>query len=185
MLSDFLTDNESLTDQLSEVRSPILKVRGKTLIFGNVVYQIHNISSIGLINRTTIKKFPKLLLFLLAIGVVFLFVTNWQIKALGAIIVAFFLWMVYRYNKNKIKGRYGLTIYTNAGSKVVFTSKSEDYIKKVILVLYKIMNNDELNAVSFNFETLSIDQSQAVEIGTNIGSPFFGARVNGDIVNEV
>ena len=41
--------NQIITDNNEEdvFKSPILRIRGKCLFFGNVIYQIHNISSIG------------------------------------------------------------------------------------------------------------------------------------------
>ncbi len=187
MLSNFLTENESLTDQFYEDKNGILKVRGKTLIFGNVVYQIRNISSIGLVKRTTIQKFPKFLLVLIPIGFYWFVVPNLQVKIWGAIIIAFLLWKFYEFNINKVRNKYALSIYTNSGQKTFFYSKSEDFIKKSIMVLYKLMNtSDDFNAFTFNFQEASfVDQSQSINIDHNIGSPFLGAQVNGDIVNEV
>ncbi|NEP22743.1 DUF6232 family protein [Moorena sp. SIO3I6] len=185
-----MTDNESLTDPFYEDKNGILKVRGKTLIFGNVVYQINNISSIGLVKRTnSIQKIPitKFILVLIIIDVYLFFTPNLHLKVLGVIILVFLVWKVYNFYKNKLRKKYALSIYTNSGQKTFFYSTSEDFIKKSIMVLYNIMNtSDDFNAFTFNFQEASfVDQSQSINIDHNIGSPFLGAQVNGDIVNEV
>jgi hypothetical protein len=183
MLNQFLTDN---TTDTTEVKPSVLKVRGKTLIFGNVVYQIHNISSLGLVDLSTTKPIPRFFWALVLIGLVFLFVPNIQAKILGVLILAFVAWLFYQHHQNRTTERYGMTIYTNAGTKTIFVNKSEEYIKKVILTLYTVMNSDELKAINFNFETLSIDQSnRAIQIGTNIGSSVVSGHVGGDVASEV
>lgn len=183
MLSQFLTDDNNNT---TEIKTPILKVRGKTLVFGNVVYQIHNISSIGLVDRTTVKPIPKFFWALLLIGIVFVLFRNLIAILLGILILAFVAWLFYYHHKNKLKERYGLTIHTNAGDKPVLISSNQDFIKRVILTLYNIMNSNELEAVTFNFDNCSIDQSnKSIKIETNIESPIVSGHVEGDVVNEV
>jgi len=181
MLSQFLPDETSKTN---EIKTPLIKVRGKTLIFGNVVYQIHNISSIGLVDLTTTKPIPRFYWALLFLGVVFLFVIpNIQAKILGLLILAFVAWLFYQHNLNKTTEKYGMSIYTNSGYKTILTSKSENFIKEVILSLYGVMNSDEFKAINYHFDTQVVDNS--IKIGTNTGSPIVTGHVGGDVVNEV
>ena len=51
-LSQILPDN----DDRDFLKTPLLKIRGKTMFFGNVIYQINNISSIGFVDLTTTTK---------------------------------------------------------------------------------------------------------------------------------
>lgn len=184
MLTQFLSDEKNIP---TEVKTSIIKIRGKTLIYGNVVYQIHNIASIGLVDMTTtvVKPMPKLFIALPIIGFLFLFIPSEIAKLLGILLIGIGILLIYQHNLNKTKitERYGMTIYTNGGTKTILVSRSEDFIKKVILNLYDVMNSDELRAINFNFETLSVDNS--IGIGTAIGSSVVSGHVGGDIVSQV
>jgi hypothetical protein len=183
MLNQFLADE---SEDSKEVKPSIIKVRGKTLIFGNVVYQIHNISSIGLVDLTTTKPIPKYFWGLLVAGILLFLTPMIQPRILGVICLAVVAWLFYNHFLSKTKERYGLTIYTSAGTKTIFVSRSEDFIKKVILSLYSVMNDSEPKAINFNFENLSIDRSEtSVQIGTNIASPINTGYVEGDVVAVV
>jgi hypothetical protein len=183
MLSQFLPDDPNKT---TEVKTPLIKVRGKTLIFGNVVYQIPNIASIGLVDLTSTKPIPRFYWALLFLGIVFLFVIpNTEAKIIGFLILALVAWLFYQHHLNKTTERYGMTIYTNSGYRTVLTSRSEDFIKQVILALYRVMNSDEFKAINFNFETLDMSIDNSIEIGENINSTVVSGHVGGDVVNEV
>ncbi|MBC1259415.1 hypothetical protein GNE54_28870, partial (plasmid) [Trichormus variabilis V5] len=94
MLSQFLPDEPN---QPTEIKTSIIKIRGKTLIYGNVVYQIHNIASIGLVDLTTtvIKPMPKLFVVLPIIGVIFLFITSYIAKLIGFLLIVIGAWLIY------------------------------------------------------------------------------------------
>ncbi|WP_260446034.1 DUF6232 family protein [Nostoc sp. UCD121] len=186
MLSQFLPDeNNSPT----EIKTSIIKIRGKTLIYGNVVYQIHNIASIGLVDLTTtvIKPMPKLFVVLPIIGIFFLFIPSQVAKILGFLFIALGAWLIYQHNQNKTKvtERYGMTIYTNSGTKAILVSRSEDFIKRIILTLYGVMNSDDLKAINFNFETLDMSVDNSIGIETAIGSSVVSGHVGGDVVSQV
>jgi hypothetical protein len=101
MLGDFLLDNSTLTEQV-EIKTSIIKIRGKTLIYGNVVYQIRNITSIGLVKRTTVKQTPKWYWSFLSMGVMLVFVPNLFARIFGALIIALGVWLLYQHHINKI-----------------------------------------------------------------------------------
>ena len=184
MLGDFLLDNSTLTEQV-EIKTSIIKIRGKILIYGNVVYQIRNITSIGLVKRTTVKQTPKWYWSFLSMGVMLLFVPNLFARIFGALIIALGVWLLYQHHINKISEKYGMTIFTNSGDKRTFVSRSEDFIKKVILVLYNVMNAEQNESINFNFDPITMDRSMNLKIGQNISSPIVGGSVIGDIVNEI
>lgn len=186
-LSQFLPDENNYPTE--EINTKILKIRGKTLIFGNVIYQIHNIASIGLVDmtKTTVTPMPKLFVVLPFIGVSFLFIPSELPKILGILLILIGIYLICRHNMNKVKktGKYGMTIYTNGGTRTIFRSKSEDFIKRVILTLYSVMNSDELKAINFNFETLDMSADNSIRVGTNIGSSVVSGHVGGDVVSQV
>ncbi|MFN6470696.1 MAG: DUF6232 family protein [Nostoc sp. SerVER01] len=186
MLSQFLPDENNGP---TEIRTSIIKIRGKTLIYGNVVYQIHNIASIGLVDLTTtvIKPMPKLFIALPIIGIFFLLIPSEAPRILGFLLIPIGAWLIYQHNLNKTKitERYGMTIYTNSGTKTILVSRSEDFIKQIILTLYSVMNSDDLKAINFNFETLDMSVDNSIGIGTAIGSSVVSGHVGGDVVSQV
>lgn len=186
-LSQLISDETNYPTE--EIKTSILKIRGKTLIYGNVIYQIHNISSIGLVSKTTttIKAMPKFYIALPIVGILLCFIPSDVARILGALIIIIGAWLIYRHNVNKIKieERYGMTIYTNGGTKTIFRSRSEEFIKRVILTLYNVMNSDELKAITFNFETLDMSADNSIQIGTNIGSSVISGNPGGDVVSQV
>ncbi|NET05903.1 MAG: hypothetical protein F6K16_14610 [Symploca sp. SIO2B6] len=185
-LSQFISNETNYPTE--EIKTSILKIRGKTLIYGNVIYQIHNISSIGLVDRTTttIKPMPKLYKYLPFIGICLCLIPSELARVLGVLIIVIGCWLIYRHNANKIKteAKYGMTIYTNGGTKTIFISRSEEFIKQVILTLYSVMNSDELKAITFNFETLDMSADNSIKIGTNIGSSVVSGHAEGDIFSQ-
>lgn len=188
-LGQFLVDENS--DSTEEINTKILKIRGKTLIFGNVIYQIHNIASIGLVNRskekTRPKPMPKLYIALPFVGIGLFLIPSQVAKILGALIIFLGIWLIYQHNPKKIivEEEYGMTIFTNAGTKTTFRSRSEDFIKRVMLTLYNVMNSNEQKAVTFNFETLDVSTDNSIQIGTNIGSSVVSGHVIGDVASQV
>ncbi|BAZ02380.1 hypothetical protein NIES37_63920 [Tolypothrix tenuis PCC 7101] len=186
-LNQFLQDET--IDTTEEINTNILKIRGKTLVFGNVIYQIHNIASIGLVSNITThtKPMPKLYIALPIIGIFLFFIASEVTRILGCLIIVLAIWLIKRHNASKttIDGKYGMTIYTNAGTKKIFRSRSEEFVKKVILTLYSVMNSDELKAITFNFETLDVSTDNSIKIGTNIGSSVISGHVVGDVASQV
>jgi len=71
MLSKFFSEDESNDN---EINTSIIKIRGRTLIFVNSIYQISNIASLRLLNLSRVQPFPKYLVWLIIIGLALLFV---------------------------------------------------------------------------------------------------------------
>lgn len=186
-VSQFLPDETNHPTE--EINTKILKIRGKTLIFGNVIYQINNIASIGLVDmtKTTVTPMPKLFVVIPLIGIGFCFIPSESANILGVLLILIGVFLICKHNMNKVKktGKYGMTIYTNGGTRTIFRSKSEDFIKRVILALYSVMNSEELKAINFNFETLDMSADNSIKIGTNMGSSVVSGHVGGDVVSQV
>ncbi|NEQ86522.1 MAG: hypothetical protein F6K26_42600 [Moorea sp. SIO2I5] len=189
MLSNFLPDE--VTDPI-EVKTSFLKIRGKTLIFGNVVYQIHNIASIGLVDlrRTATYKKPisqlSIALFVILI-LLFIYANFFGFSSqIFVLFIAIGAWLIYDYKKTITKTieRYGMTIYTNNGLKKILVSRDKEFLKKVIWTLSDVMNSNEPKDITFNFETLDMSY-KSIEIEKNIGSPVVSGDVEGDVVNRV
>jgi hypothetical protein len=185
-LSQILPDSDS-EDLL---KTPLLKIRGKTMFFGNVIYQINNISSIGFVDLTTTTKIkmPLINYILLFAGVVCLFVPQKEIGKigiiLGVILIGLAIYLMVKHQSEKVDERYGMTIYSNSGTRKILTSRDKNFIFDVMLTLSNVMNSEELKAVNINFETLNMSD-QSVTIGQNTGSPIVTGSVGQNLVNSV
>lgn len=174
----------SESDKINEIQTSIIKVRGKTLIFANSIYQIPNISSLELVDLSTVKPMPKYFLWLLIAGLILLFVPNAGLTVLGVVILCVLGWRFYSFQQNKQRTRYGLSIRLNAGIRDVIVGDDIEFLKRVILVLYNIMNSDEFKAINMNFDQRNIED-KSINIDQMIGSNVVTGNVNGDVVGNV
>lgn len=182
-----LINPESTSDDKT-IKTPELKVIANTLLFENTVYQISNISTLELADLTTVtvNQIPQWYWFVLGIGVVTIpFV-------IGIFLVGFFFYLLYNFNKNKVKvrERYGLRIGMNSGSGITLASRSREFVLKIIIALYSIMNSQDRSQsfAVFNFETeqLVIDQSnRSISVDKAFGSVLNNGSISGNIVNNV
>lgn len=170
-------------DNVNEVKTSLLKVRGRTLIFVNSIYQIANISSLDLIDLSTTKPLPRYVLFLFIIGLIFLFIPG-NIKILGIAAIGVSCWLFYQYQQNKLRTRYGVSISLNSGTKTVIVSDDIEFLTRVMLVLNNIMNSDEISAVNFNFDQRQIED-KSISVGHMLGSNFINESVVGDVASNV
>ncbi|NEQ84391.1 MAG: hypothetical protein F6K26_30735 [Moorea sp. SIO2I5] len=187
MLSKNLPDNVS---EPTEIETSFLKIRGKTLIFGNVVYKIDNIASIGLVDLsyTATYKQPmhKNSLVLFIIMIIALATVLYGFSSNIIVVIAIGAWLIYDSNKTiskKIK-KYGMTIYTNNGLKKILVSRDKEFLEKVIWTLSDVMNSNEPKDITFNFETLDMSD-KSIEIQGDIGAPVVSGNVKGNISGNV
>lgn len=179
VLKNFFSQVPSGEKDRKEIEIDVLKVRGKTLVFGNSVYYIPNISKVEVYDLSTTKPIPWYFWLLLFVGFLLLFILReafWGIVVLAIAGVVFYI-----YWRKKREERYGLEITLNAGSSTVMISSYLDFLKQVALVLYNIMNEEEDKSINFNF-----DQRKIVDIGGNVsGSTIVAGSTVGDIVNSI
>ena len=185
-ISQILPDND--TEDL--LKTPLVKIRGKTMFFGNVIYQINNISSIGFVDLTTTTriKMPFINYILLFLGVACIFIAQEIMGMLGIILgfilIGFSIYLMFKHQSEKVNERYGMTIYSNSGTRTILTSRNKNFIFDVMLTLSNVMNSEELKAININFETLNMSD-QSVTIGKNTGSPIVTGSVGQNLVNLV
>jgi Family of unknown function (DUF6232) len=170
-------------DNFNEIQTPILKVRGKTLIFGNSIYQIANIASLDLVDLSTTKPIPRYFLWLLLIGLALLFIPG-NIKILGIAVLGVLGWLFYQYQQTKSRTRYGVRIGLNSGRGIIIGYNEMDFLVKMMLVLNNIMNSEEDRAVTFNFDQRQIDD-KSITVGYMHGSNMVTGSVVGDVVSNV
>jgi Family of unknown function (DUF6232) len=191
--------NQSLQSQLHQllpqgsselesrtVKTSLIKIVDNTLVFGNTVYQVRNISSVTLADLTETyavnSKVPTWYWFLVALGVVLLFVAFIGIFVLGY--VGWLFWKHSQLDKSKTVEQYGLKLMMNSGEYMIFTSRSKDFVLSIILSIYKILNSEEPKALTFNFETLQIED-KSINIEKSYGSSVVSGQVTGDVVNNL
>ena len=183
-----LSQNIPNNEEQDLFRSPILKIRGKCLFFGNVIYQIHNISSIEFVNLTTERKIPLIHWGLISFGIV-IFLGSISSSSIGLLIGLIFLsiggYLIYKHNRNKIDDKYGMTIYTNSGKKSILTSKKKDFIFRAILTLSNVMNTDESTALTMNFSNYEILSDKFIQMDKNIYLPIFNGKIQGDLISNL
>lgn len=170
---------------LTEIKTNFLKVRGKTLIFRNTVYQISNISSVSLVDLSTVKSMPSYFIGLFIFGLMAIFVPMNQVKFIGFAVLAFVVWRFIEYRKSKFVKSYGIGTFMNSGTSVILTSWDLEFMKRVILTINNIMNADEPNFLTFNLENNKIIEDNSIKIGEMTGSNLITGAVKGDVVNNV
>lgn len=168
------------------IQTRFLKLVGNTLVFNNTIYQIRNMSSAELADLTEIyainTKVPAWYWFLLALGVILLFAYG-----IGIFILIFVGWLFWQHSqleKSKTVEKYGLKIVMNSGESIILTSRSKEFVLKIILSLYGALNDVESKASIFNFETLQIED-RSIKIDKSYGSAVISGVVGGDVVNNL
>ncbi|SRR5579883_274035 len=180
MLSQLLGE----TSKIKEIETSILKVRGQTLIFDNSIFQISNISTIEVVDLSTVKPVPQyfLWMFLASAGLLF---SPVNYRVIGILMLIVLSWLFYRYQRHKTVKKYGLGICMNSGALTVFYINDLDFLKQVVFVLHNIINTDELKAINFNIDEQKIELDNSVKINQMLGSSIVSGSVVGDVVNQV
>ncbi len=184
-----MADNTfSMKQLVSDARSKeididTLKVRGKTLIFGNSIFYIPNISRIDVhdLSIENEKSLPWYFWLLLITSFLLYFV--FEQALLSVVFIALMGLILYNYllKDRQFRNRYGLGITLNSGSSTTMISPYLDFVKEVAVVLYNIMNSEEDKSINFHF-----DERKIVEIGGDVsGSTVVSGHVAGDIVNSI
>lgn len=181
MLGELLRNplsSESTTSK--EIKTDLLKVRDRTLVFNNSIYQIANISAVHVLDLSTTKPIPRYFLLILIAGLGLLAAED--LAFIGVLVLGLLAFLFYRYWKDKLDAAYGLMIVVNAGIEAspILVSTSSKFLKEIALTLLNIINSDEGGSVTFNF-----DHRRIIDVDNMSGSTFVGGSVSGDIVNNV
>jgi hypothetical protein len=169
------------------IKTSLLEVVKNTLVFDNTVYQIRNISTIALADLTKTyainTSVPSWYWFLLALG--FILISAYGLGILILIFVGWLFWRHHNLEKSRTVENYGLRIRMNSAEEVILTSNSKDFIVRIIVTLYNIMNTEEAKALEFNFDTLQIED-KSIKIEKSYGSSVISGQVTGNnVVNNI
>lgn len=170
----------------------LLKIRGRTLIFGDTIFQISNIAVVGVAKIVT--PFPWASLIFLGVSL-FSFYTQYQLSAssrfrtneigeygivgfvTGVIFVVWFMGWLSDSQKT------GLHIITNAGEvgSILIVSGQTEFLRQVALTLRNIMDSEyeDINA------TIHIHQRNITIEGVNNANIAVDSQVSGNIVNAI
>jgi arginine exporter protein ArgO len=110
------------------IKTSLLKIVDNTLVFGNTVYQVRNISSVTLADLSETYSInmnvPAWYWFLVALGVVLLIVFFIGIFVLGY--VGWLFWQHSQLEKSRKVEKFGLKLVMNSGESMILTSKSKE-----------------------------------------------------------
>ena len=176
-----------LGERADEVKTDVLAIRGKTLVFGNSVYALENVSILQIHQFSGLRDFPKWVGGTMFLGIGGIFVgansrTN-ELAALGAILLGIaaigsLVWFIRR----KISAA-GLSIRMNCGRETIILCKDYAFIKKVILAIHSAINSPNPAPVNIMVDAKKFDYS--VKAGSISNSTIVSGQVSGDVVNNV
>lgn len=181
-ISSLLNIFSGRQDDTSIRKTPILKLRGKTMIFGNTIYQISNLAVVEVIDLTTTKRLPAYIVYMFLIGLIVLLFVNSGTRLIGLALMGLAIYLYFQFQQTRTDEKYGLSIVTNAGElgSSILVSRDAGFLKQIAVTINNLMNTeDETKAINFNFDQRKID----VETMTN--STLVAGNVSGDVVGSV
>lgn len=150
----------------------VLKIRENTLVIGDAIYPIANISAINLLER---KGVPMMVWIYLGLGVL-MFFSPLPVAAFGFWLAALFVFVMYLFTRPST--RYLLAIQMNGGSVANVANDNEEFLKAIALELYEVIELEVASNTTFNID-------QRVRIDAITGSTVGITGIRGDIVNNV
>lgn len=153
-----------------------LRIRGNTLVIGNSIYPVDNISTITFSDLR--KPVPMFVWICLGLGVFCVLILGEGARVLGLVLVAFAVYMLYLNWKSRAAADYGLSIHMNGGNTGVVLGNDGDFLKAIALELYEVIELEKTSHATFN-----IDRNIMIDNITNSVVPV--GEVTGDIVNHV
>lgn len=164
-----------------ELKTDLLKIRGKTLVFKNTIYQIPNIAAIETVSFSASIPWLAIIGLLIALWLI----TNGGLLVIvGIVIGAWSGFSLYKYWQRKTQ--YGLLILLTAGieASTVIVSTDKEFIQRASLTLYEIMNDEDYNrAINISFDQRQIQEVSISEVTSS--TIVTGSTVRGDVVNTI
>jgi hypothetical protein len=152
-----------------------LRIRSNTLVIGNSIYPIDNISTITFSDLR--KPVPPIVWVILGVGVLCMFMGR-LMAFFGFLLVAIAGYLLYLNWMSRSAADYSLTVHMNGGNNAVVLGNNGGFLKAIALELYEVIELDKASNTTFN-----IDRS--IKIDNITGSVVPVGGVNGDIVNNV
>jgi hypothetical protein len=151
-----------------------LRIREKTLVIGNSIFPIANISTVTFVDLR--NPVPTFVWVMLGVGVLLLVTVIGA--ALGILLIAFACYLIYLNWKSRSAADFALAIQMNSGKGTTVLSDDEEFLKAIALELYEVVELERASNTTFNID-------QKVMIDNVTGAPIRIAGIHGNIVNNV
>lgn len=164
-----------------ELKTDLVKIRGKTLVFRNTIYQIPSIAAIETVSFSASFPWPAMLGIFFAL---WLIGNGGPLFIVGLAIGAWAGYALYKYSQRRMQ--HGLLILLNAGieASTIIVSEDKEFVQRVSLTLYEIMNDDNYDrAVNISFDQRQIQEVSISEVTSS--TIVAGSTVGGDVVNVI
>jgi len=161
--------------QKDEFNRGVLKIRGNTLVIGNSVYAIDNISTLSFADLR--RPVPVAVWIILLVAAV-LMLSDGAFQLLGFMLAALGAYLLYVNWISRVGADYGLSVRMNGGNTAVVMGNDGEFLKTIALELYTVIETGRPSFTTFN-----IDRS--IKLDHITGSVIPIGTVNGDIVNNV
>ncbi|HEX6912723.1 MAG TPA: DUF6232 family protein [Longimicrobium sp.] len=152
-----------------------LKIRRKTLVIGNAIYPIDNISTITLSDLR--NPVPKFVWIMLGVGVLGLVMGD-SMAVVGALLIAAAGYLIYLNRKSRSAADYSLSVQMNSGYRAMVMSDNGAFLKSIALELHGVIEYQRASNSTYNLH-------QSVRIDSITGSTVGVTGIQGDIVNHV
>lgn len=165
---------QSSPDKL-EYNHGSLQIRARTIVIGNSIYPIGNISTITFSDLRT--PVPLIVWLMLGIGGICLF-GDGAARLIGMLMVIAAIYCYMLHFNAKSEADYSLALHMNGGNTAVLMSNNGDFLKAIALELYEVVELEQPSNTTFNLD-------QSIKIDNITGSAVAVGSVRGDIVNNV
>jgi hypothetical protein len=152
-----------------------LLIRRNTLVIGNAIYPVENISTITFSDLR--NPVPTIVWVMLGGGLVCLLTV--VLAPLGIILLGLGAYLLYLNYKEKSAADYALTVQMNSGGRALVMSNDGDFLKAIAVELYQVIELERAANTIFN-----IDQRTRIDrVGD--GSRISVTGIHGDILSNV
>lgn len=152
-----------------------LKIRANTLVIGDAVYPIANVSVITLEDLR--RPIPSWVWVMGGISVI-LILTQSVWALLGGMLLVLTVTLILKTLMLRSAADYSLNVRMNGGNTAVVLNNDADFLKSIALELYEVIELEKASNTTFNID-------QRVLIDTMTGSTLALTGIHGDIVNQI
>ncbi|HEY0020478.1 MAG TPA: DUF6232 family protein [Longimicrobium sp.] len=152
----------------------LLRIRENTLVIGNSIFSISNISRVSLWDLR--KPVPTYVWVMLGAGIVCLLTVIGA--GVGILLIAAACYLIYLNWKSRSAADFALAIHMNSGGTTTVLNNDERFLKAIALQLYAVIELEKASNTTFNID-------QKVMIDNITGSTVGITGIHGDIVNNV
>ena len=180
-LGDLLKGLTSVNDT-EHILSETIKIRGKSLIINDTIYQISNITSVRVVELH--KTIPWFWILVAVVG----FFSLFSYFIFGAVVLAVSGAILYNWYTKWMSERYGLGITTSAGSidSIILLHNNKQFLTRAALTINNIMNTETPMNAEINIRDHRIlGDVTTINTGDVVNSVIAGESVTGSVSQNV